>query len=261
MKVRDRGDLSPESLEAVEARLSLIEGLKRKYGTDIRDIAFYLDGLRKERDDLVGIRETLARIDGDIARARSAFESKAGALSRARTKAARALEKTIEAEITQLGMQKARFEIRVASASSVSEDAERVRDTGLDDVEFLIAPNPGEPPKPLRRIASGGELSRIMLALKAAGTGKASRPRPSSSTRSTPGSAGRRPSSSPASSRPWPASIRSSASPICPRSRRSPRIITGSKRRSPATGRTPPSAGSPSTSESRRSPGSWPEAA
>jgi DNA repair protein RecN (Recombination protein N) len=172
MKCRDRGDLSPEALEAVEARLSHVEALKRKYGTDIRDIGFYLDGLRKERDDLVGIRETLARIDGDIARARSVFEAKAGALSRARTKAARALEKTIEAEISQLGMQKARFEIRVASAAGVPEDAERVRDSGLDDVEFLIGPNPGEPPKPLRRIASGGELSRIMLALKAQGREK-----------------------------------------------------------------------------------------
>jgi DNA repair protein RecN (Recombination protein N) len=172
MKTRDRGDLSPEALEAVEARLSLIEGLKRKYGAELRDIQFYLDGLRKERDDLVGIRETLARIDLDIARAWSAFEAKAGALSKGRTKAARTLEKTIEAEISELGMQKPRFEIRVIPSSASAEDAERVRDSGLDDVEFLIAPNPGEPPKPLRRIASGGELSRIMLALKAQGREK-----------------------------------------------------------------------------------------
>jgi DNA repair protein RecN (Recombination protein N) len=172
MKIRNRGDLSPETLERVEERLSLIEGLKRKYGADIRDIQFYLDGLRKERDDLAGIRETLARVDADIARARTAFETTAGALSKARIRAARSLEKTIEAEIAQLGMQKARFEIRVAPTPAAEIEAERVRDSGIDDVEFLIAPNPGEPPKPLRRIASGGELSRIMLALKAQGREK-----------------------------------------------------------------------------------------
>lgn len=172
MKFRDREDLNPETLEAVEERLSLIEGLKRKYGADIREVQFYLEGLRKERDALVGIRETLARIDEDIARAWAQFERKAGALSKARVRAARDLEKTIEVEIAQLGMQKARFEIRVAPAPAAPAEAERVRDSGIDDVEFLIGPNPGEPPKPLRRIASGGELSRIMLALKAQGREK-----------------------------------------------------------------------------------------
>jgi len=172
MKFRDREDLNPETLEAVEERLSLIEGLKRKYGADIREVQFYLEGLRKERDALVGIRETLARIDEDIGRAWTQFERKAGALSKARVRAARDLEKTIEAEIAQLGMQKARFEIRVVSTPAAPAEAERVRDSGIDDVEFLIGPNPGEPPKPLRRIASGGELSRIMLALKAQGREK-----------------------------------------------------------------------------------------
>jgi DNA repair protein RecN (Recombination protein N) len=169
MKYRDRSDLSPDALEAVEERLSLIEGLKRKYGADIRDIQFYLEGLRKERDDLVRIRETLDRIEGDIARAFAEFSSKAGALSSAREKAARALEKAIEEEIGQLGMRKARFEIRVTSTPPSLAGADRVRDAGIDEVEFLISPNPGEPLKPLRKIASGGELSRIMLALKAQG--------------------------------------------------------------------------------------------
>ncbi len=172
MKFRDREDLNPETLEAVEERLSLIEGLKRKYGSDIREVQFYLESLRKERADLVGIRETLARIDDDIGKAWTRFEEKAGALSKARVRAARELEKTIEAEIAELGMQKARFEIRVASSPADRAEAERVRDSGIDDVEFLIGPNPGEPPKPLRKIASGGELSRIMLALKAQGREK-----------------------------------------------------------------------------------------
>jgi len=172
MKFRDREDLNPETLEAVEERLSLIEGLKRKYGADLREVQFYLEGLRKERDDLVGIRETLARIDEDITRAWTRFEKRAAGLSAARVQAARKLEKTIEAEIAELGMQKARFEIRVATAPADRAEAERVRDSGCDDVEFLIGPNPGEPPKPLRRIASGGELSRIMLALKAQGREK-----------------------------------------------------------------------------------------
>jgi DNA repair protein RecN (Recombination protein N) len=169
LKYRDGAGLSPESLEAVEERLSLIEGLKRKYGAEIRDIQFYLDGLRTEHDDLVRIQDTLSRIGHDIARAFGDFEAKASRLSEARRTAARGLEKRIEEEIGRLGMGKARFEIRVAAAPAAASEAERVRDAGFDEVEFLIAPNPGEPPKPLRRIASGGELSRIMLALKAQG--------------------------------------------------------------------------------------------
>jgi DNA repair protein RecN (Recombination protein N) len=170
---RGRVDLAPEKLEAIEERLSLIENLKRKYGADLRDIQFYLEAIRQEREDLVRVQEKLADVDAALAVAFAAYVQKANALSEARTKAARALETQIEDEIGLLGMTKARFAIKVESAPATSPEVERIKDIGFDDIEFLISPNPGEQLRPLRKVASGGELSRIMLALKAIGKDRA----------------------------------------------------------------------------------------
>ncbi len=169
-KYKDRRDMSPEKLETVEERLSLIESLKRKYGGEIRDIQDRLAALKTESEDLVRIQEKLAAVEEEIGRAFAAYSARARELSTRRTEAARELEKTIEHEIGLLGMKKARFHVRVEAAAADAPD--RVRDFGIDDVEFLISPNPGEQLKPLRKIASGGELSRIMLALKAVGKEK-----------------------------------------------------------------------------------------
>jgi DNA repair protein RecN (Recombination protein N) len=170
---RNRVDLAPEKLEAIEERLSLIESLKRKYGADLRDIRFYLETIRREREDLVRVQGKLADVATALAAAFAAYVQKANALTEARTKAARALETQIEDEIGLLGMKKARFAIKVESAPATSPEAERIKDTGFDDIEFLISPNPGEQLRPLRKVASGGELSRIMLALKAVGKDRA----------------------------------------------------------------------------------------
>jgi len=172
MRYKEKQDLSPEKMEEVESRLSLIETLKRKYGADIRDIQSYRDGIQREHEDLVGIKEKLEGLAVEIAAAFSAYGAKASALSAARKKAAADLEKLIEREIGLLGMKKARFQIQIDRLPIEASNPERVRDFGTDDVEFVISPNPGEQPKPLRKIASGGELSRIMLALKAAGREK-----------------------------------------------------------------------------------------
>ena len=169
-KYKDRRDMSPEKLETVEERLSLIESLKRKYGGEIRDIQERLTALKTESEDLVRIQEKLAAVEEEIGRGFATYATRARELSARRTAAARQLEKTIEHEIGLLGMKKARFHVRVAAAPP--DAPERARDAGLDDVEFLISPNPGEQLKPLRKIASGGELSRIMLALKAVGKEK-----------------------------------------------------------------------------------------
>lgn len=169
-KYKDRRDMSPEKLEAVEERLSLIESLKRKYGGEIRDIQDRLAALKAESEDLVRIQEKLAAVEEEIGRAFAAYATRAQDLSSRRTAAARELEKTIEREIGLLGMKKAQFHVRVESAPT--DAPERAKDDGFDKVEFLISPNPGEQLKPLRKIASGGELSRIMLALKAVGKEK-----------------------------------------------------------------------------------------
>jgi len=166
-KYGDRGSASADSLEAVEERLSRLESFKRKYGGEIRDIQAYLTALKAESDDLARIQETLARIEEDIARSFAAYAAQARDLSGRRVKAARDLEARIEKEIGLLGMKQARFRIKVEPVPA--ESPESARDAGIDEVEFLISPNPGEELKPLRKIASGGELSRIMLALKAVG--------------------------------------------------------------------------------------------
>ncbi|MDP2916153.1 MAG: DNA repair protein RecN [Candidatus Aminicenantes bacterium] len=172
MRYKEKQDLSPEKTEEVEARLSLIENLKRKYGGDIRNIQFYLENIKREHEDLVGIQEKLARVEAEIASAFAVYTAKATALSAVRKKAAAELEKLIEKEIGLLGMKKARFHIQIDPFPLTEPNPDRIRDTGMDDVEFVISPNPGEQLKPLRKIASGGELSRIMLALKAVGKEK-----------------------------------------------------------------------------------------
>ena len=171
-RYQEKQALSPERLEAVEERLSLIERLKRKYGADIQDISTYYERIRAERDGLAHSQERLEALGREIGSTFAAYSAQAAELTRRRTKAARELERLIEKEIGQLGMKNAKFGVRLATAAADPADADKIRDTGLDDVEFLISPNPGEQLKPLRKIASGGELSRVMLALKAIGKEK-----------------------------------------------------------------------------------------
>lgn len=172
IRYKDKQNVSPERLEEIEERLSSIESFKRKYGGRIEDIQVYLDGIRGERDDLNRIQEKLAESEDTVARMFADYADRAGRLSKLRRTAGEELKSRMEKEIAQLGMKKARFHVRVEPRPTDLEDAENVRDSGWDEVEFLISPNPGEDLKPLRKIASGGELSRIMLALKAAGQPK-----------------------------------------------------------------------------------------
>ncbi|MBN1940288.1 MAG: DNA repair protein RecN [Candidatus Aminicenantes bacterium] len=168
VRFRDREEESPERLEEIEERLSLIERFKRKYGAEIGEIQSYLDRLKSEREDYLRIQDRLRQAGEEIARAAAAYDESSRKLSAVRREAARKLGDKIEKEIALLGMKKARFEVGVETDPFQPERPETARDSGLDTVEFLISPNPGEPPKPLRKIASGGELSRIMLALKSA---------------------------------------------------------------------------------------------
>jgi DNA repair protein RecN (Recombination protein N) len=148
---------SPERLEEVESRLAAIERLKRKYGASLEEVIAFGADCRRQLEALGSPEERERQLEGEHAAAEAAYRSAAGSLSEARRRAAAELEKKVRRELTELAMEKTRFEIRFEP-----EEGER----GLERAEFLISPNPGEELRPLAKIASGGELSRIMLALQ-----------------------------------------------------------------------------------------------
>jgi DNA repair protein RecN (Recombination protein N) len=166
-------DLDPESLELLNQRLDLIAKLKRKYGGSL---AALFEEYEAMRSDLAGAKELETRIR-ELAQEKESFEQqirlKAKALSLARQKAGVVLADLAQRELAALEMGKARFEVVISHpASENPEDLqthtrEKIFSTGMDKICFYLSPNPGESAKPLVKIASGGELSRIVLALKA----------------------------------------------------------------------------------------------
>ncbi len=157
---------APEKLEIIEERLSQIEDLKRKYGKTLQDVFDYLKMSKKELSDLKKANEQTSELGKQLQRDYENHQKIAGRLSELRRKGAKKLEQQVKEEIKSLGMKKARFQIKFISQSSKSDDLENTGDLGSEEIEFMISPNPGENLRPLRNIASGGELSRIMLALK-----------------------------------------------------------------------------------------------
>lgn len=160
---RGRIEFDPRRLDAIEVRLHEIGKLKRKYGGDVEELLAKLDAVRR---DLEAVEQSGARLR-EVERALHATGDElvrlAARLSTARVVAAESLQAAVLAELRELGMAKAAFEVRV-TAGPATESA--LGPHGVDAVEFLISPNPGESPKPLHRIASGGELSRVMLAIR-----------------------------------------------------------------------------------------------
>ena len=169
LKLKEKQTTSPDKLEKLEGRLSQIENLKRKYGSSIPEILSYLERSKTEYNDLSLSHEKLADLEKEIADKFSDYRLLTKKLAEKRKKNALLLEKAVEKEIGILGMKKARFKIDIKSHVHGVEHIEKIKDTGTEEVEFLISPNPGEELRPLRKIASGGELSRIMLALKSIG--------------------------------------------------------------------------------------------
>jgi len=169
VRFKDRRAEAPESPEDVEERLSVIEKLKRKHGGTIEAIIAHGEALRRERAGLESGRERLQELEFVIQTKFREYAGLAGRLGAGRKKAAEKLGRLIEKEIALLGMTKARFKVRLADVPPSLADTATIRDQGAEDAEFLLSPNPGEELRPLRRIASGGELSRMMLALKSAG--------------------------------------------------------------------------------------------
>ena len=151
-------DASPERLAALEERLALVRRLERKYGGSIEAVRAFLEKSSARLADLASIDERRAECDREIARVEAALKPAAAVLTRRRRQAADALAAAIDRELRDLGFQNARFRIDLTPAPYSA--------TGADAVEFVFAPNPGEPPQPLRNIASSGEIARVMLAVK-----------------------------------------------------------------------------------------------
>ena len=168
-KFQQKQDTAPERLEELEERLSQIEKLKRKYGSSIEEILSHLESSKQEYEELSTSQEKLDELDKEIQKIFNEYKSHAEKLSHLRKKNADKLEKDVEKEISLLGMKKARFKIKIDTIPLKPESIESVKESGTEEVEFLISPNPGEDLRPLRKVASGGELSRVMLALKTIG--------------------------------------------------------------------------------------------
>ncbi len=155
-------DASPERLADVEDRLALLDRLKRKYGSTVDEVIAYGEDVARKLNELENREDVVRELKKQLAAAAAAYLSAAHAVSKRRYSAARELQKLAEAEINQLAM-KAHFKIEVSGA----DEPANWTASGFDSVAYLISPNPGEPLKPIEQIASGGELSRVMLALKA----------------------------------------------------------------------------------------------
>jgi DNA repair protein RecN (Recombination protein N) len=154
-------DLDPEQLAALEQRVSLFETLKRKYGGSIADVIAFGERAAKRMRKVEGRDAELERLAKEIENVRAQMNRAGEALRKLRTKAAPKLSETIRRNLRDLGFRQSEFEAKL-------EALDEPRPSGFDAVELLFSPNPGEPLKPLRAIASSGEISRLMLAIKSA---------------------------------------------------------------------------------------------
>jgi DNA repair protein RecN (Recombination protein N) len=155
----ERVDLDPAQLRQLEDRLNLVQSLKRKYGGTIENVVAFGEKAATQLAALEGSAEFLAALAAREKAARAALEKAAAELTKARKKIAGPLGEKISQELRALGFNKALFQVEITPAPKAGS-------SGADHVEFIFAPNPGEAPRPLRVIASSGEMARVMLAVK-----------------------------------------------------------------------------------------------
>ena len=151
-------EANPARLEELETRLAGLGKLKRKYGASVDEILAFLATVRGQIAAVEGAGERMQQLRGELASLAAGYEQAAAALTKARLTAAKELSQRVEKELASLAMERTVFQVRVGSAAW--------SESGVDRVEFLVSANRGEEPKPMDRIASGGEISRIALALK-----------------------------------------------------------------------------------------------
>jgi DNA repair protein RecN (Recombination protein N) len=169
----ERVHFEPGALEQLEDRLAEIHRLKRKYNGTIAEILEMQASMEAELQALDRSEEEIPALERAFETARQLAWEAAGSLSQQRRAAAKRLKKEMEKELKDLGMPDTTFEVRFLEPAEREDEppflvgGKRMSESGIDQVEFHLSPNPGEPPKPLAKIASGGELSRLMLAIKA----------------------------------------------------------------------------------------------
>ncbi len=159
----ENSSFDEEEARKVEQRLDLIYDLKRKYGRTVGDVLAFLKDAKEKLDKLVSSEETAKELLKKSAAETRELVDIAGKVHALREKAAVVLTREVVKALADIEMTKVRF---VVDFKPIDTEDPKFRENGLDETEFLISPNPGEPPKPLSKIASGGELSRIMLAIK-----------------------------------------------------------------------------------------------
>ncbi len=153
-----RLEADPARLEEIESRLAVLDKLKRKYGPGLEQVAAYLEEVRASLDAVENADRRRAELAQRLKGLAETYESAAGRLSRMRKEGARKLASHVEQELAALAMERTVFRVELSAAPWSGQ--------GLDEVRFLVSPNPGEEPRPLDKVASGGEISRIALALK-----------------------------------------------------------------------------------------------
>lgn len=155
-------DLNSNELDEVETRLDILYRLKKKYGSTTEEMLQYLEQCRQELDQIQVADDTMQRLEQKLAAEKQELVQQAQALSQARRQAADSLQRRVQEELRQLDMPKVQFQVEFSpKGGELGMD-----ETGMDEVQFLMSANVGEGLKPIQKVASGGELSRVMLALK-----------------------------------------------------------------------------------------------
>jgi DNA repair protein RecN (Recombination protein N) len=164
----DKTDLDPARLQQLEERLNLIHSLKRKYGATVPEVIAFGDEARRKLQSLEQRHAELGRINAELQKLEAELWRAGQALSAKRRKVIPQLSKAVSQQLADLGFKQSRLDIALTTPNAPDSASHVSRFTfhGLDTIEFQFAPNPGEPARPLRAIASSGELARVMLALK-----------------------------------------------------------------------------------------------
>lgn len=162
----DRVDVDPARLAELEERLNLLQTLKRKYGPTLADVIKFGEESRVKLAALESRDAELARLNAALAKVDAELQRAGQQLSAKRKKIIPKLGKAASAQLEDLGFKQSRLDVQMTTADADGLAASNISASGFDTIEFQFAPNPGEPPRPLRAIASSGELARVMLALK-----------------------------------------------------------------------------------------------
>jgi DNA repair protein RecN (Recombination protein N) len=162
----DKLDIDPARLQQLEERLNVIQSLKQKYGSTLDDVINFGEEARQKLHQLEQRDADLDRINGGLKKLDEELKRVGDELSTQRRKVIPKLCKAVARQLADLGFKQSSFDISVSSEPRVTDSASRIATSGFDTIEFQFTPNPGEPSRPLRAIASSGEMARVMLALK-----------------------------------------------------------------------------------------------